>query len=145
MHLPSNSEFKIRATLFSPRPHPVKLNNLHRCKARPRPQPDQAQGFPLLHTASLTAFPRPGNKSPWPCTYSTHPLIHTPQMTSPTHPYISVISCLFSPSLLSSTPLFPILVVISLCPFSLCPSVYPSFLFPQNLPQEEYLFNPTLH
>lgn len=52
------------------------------CKARLRLQAGQAQGFPLLHTASLAAFPRLRNKSPYTPTHLTHPHICTHKQVS---------------------------------------------------------------
>lgn len=101
-HLLLDSKFMIRATVYSPRPHPVKLNNLPQCKDRLRPQPDRPRAFPSYTLPAWLPF-QGQETSHWPCTYPTHPLIrtstYTPQMTSPIHPYISVISCLFPPSL----------------------------------------------
>ena len=56
-------------------------------------QAGQAQGFPLLHTASLAAFPRPRNKSCRPPTYPTRTHKHTSKDLTL---YIFVNSCLFS-------------------------------------------------
>ncbi|XP_010777025.1 si:ch73-63e15.2 [Notothenia coriiceps] len=65
---------KFKSTVSSPRPLPVKLNNLRlgraRAGARPRPQAGQALGFPLLHTASFS-------KARKQLTLSSH-LPHTP-------------------------------------------------------------------
>lgn len=115
----------------------ILLNSITCLRVRPGwgpRQTGQAQGFPLLHTASLAAFPRPGNKPPCPPTYPTYIHKHTPQMTSPSHPYISVISCLFSPTLLNSTPVsHPISTTFSPHPFSLLLSFILVLFPPQEL------------
>lgn len=141
---PCYEKSKLKA--YSPRPHPVKLNNLPQHKARLKPQAGRpGSGLSPPTHCQLGCFSKARKRVtlashiPHTPTYINK---HTPQMTPTLHPYVSVISCLFGPTF-KLHPRFP----SHLPPFlpALSASHCILVLFSHRILQQgEDLFNPTL-
>lgn len=131
---------QVRTIAYSPAPHPVKLNNLSQHKAGLRPQAGRpGQGFPLPRTASLAAFPRPGNKPPCPHTYPTRPHMYTIVRLKQPHRLTRTFLLSLAPTLLNPTSVFPIPSLTSFQTF------YPGFVFPQDSAGHLFFTDINLH
>lgn len=117
------SKLQIRTTVYNPRPHPVKVNTLPKCKARLRPQTGRpGPGLSPPTHCQLGCFSKTRKQvtlvSHFPHTLTQSIHKHTPQMTPASHPYVYVISRLL-PFMIPAPVSYPISATFSPCNFRL--------------------------